>query len=302
MPLLPRKWTRHELTVHGERALQLFVDWFKSQGNASYRRAFADADLAVRDLFEATNDLLDLGSSTVQAKDRARREAVRYLAGPPLSDDDLRTVAGVLKVWEPDRLDDLVRVVLDTIDPIRFEWLFREPRRKPTELTREVAIRWTAGLIAASHASTERRNVPSRRQERRVDEALAASNPPFVKVEPRPITSLRDLNPGEYCRQSTVGTTRADLSIALRDRTRLLALECKVSNSEVNSYKRLIHEVGNKLRAWQSSFGQSCLTGAVLAGAFSVDNLSAAQDAGIYLFWEHDLSSLVDFVQRAKAN
>ena len=117
-------------------------------------------------------------------------------------------------------------------------------------------------------------------------------------MKPRAISSVRDLELGQYCKQSEVGGTRADRTIGLRDK-RLLVLECKVSNSEVNSYKRLIHEVGNKASTWHSKFGDSALAGAVLAGAFSLDNLEQAQNDGIYLFWEADLSSLVSFVEAA---
>ena len=296
---LPKIWTRSELAVHRQRALELFVDWFKTRGNAAYRLAHEEAVVAVTELLHATDDLLAFGPSAVKVKNKATREAARYLAGPPLSDDDLKTVAGALRLWEAERLNDFVQVIEDTIDPIRFPWLFSKPRRRATAPSREIAIKWTAGLIAASRASTLRRSEPSKRQERRVDDALSTAKPRFTKIPPRPISSIRSLDPGQYCRQSKVAGTRADLSIALLDKARILALECKVSNSEVNSYKRLNHEVGNKRRAWQQAFGDSCLTGAVLAGAFSLENLISAQEAGISLFWEHDLGSLVDFVERS---
>ncbi len=297
---LPRVWTRQDIGTQRQKSVQLFVSWFKARGNAAYRQAYEEAVLTVTDLLDATHDLLEIGPAAIEKRSRPRREAARYVAGPPLSDDDLKTVAGALKSWDPSHLDDFVRVIIETTDPMRFPWLFTTPRARPTKAAREVAIKWTAGLIAASRASTIRRSEPSKRQEKRVDDALAAAKVKFTKVNPRPITSIRSLDPGQYCRQSKVAGTRADLSIALLDKQRVLALECKVSNSEVNSYKRLNHEVGNKRRAWQQAFGDSCITGAVLAGAFSIENLLSAQETGIYLFWEHDLSSLIDFVQRSR--
>lgn len=296
---LPRVWTREELAGHRRKSLELFVTWFKAQGNSAYKRAYEEAATAVTELLDATDDLLAFGPAAVESGSRSRREAARYLAGPPLSEDDLKAVAGALKLWEASRLHEFTRVIVDTIDPMRFPWLFVTPRRRPTRSTRDLAIKWTAGLIAASRVSTLRRTEPSKRQEKRVDDALAAAKVGFTKVAPRRMSSIRSLDSGQYCRQSKVAGTRADLSIALFDKQRLLALECKVSNSEVNSYKRLNHEVGNKRRVWQQAFGESCITGAVLAGAFSVENLASAQEAGIYLFWEHDLKSLIEFVRKA---
>ena len=99
---------------------------------------------------------------------------------------------------------------------------------------------------------------------------------------------------GEFCRQSNVGGTRADFTVGLRDR--LLLIECKASNSEVNSYKRLNHEIGDKAAVWKRSFGESVIPAAVLAGVFTVENLGEAQRGGIAIFWEHDFGTLLEYV------
>lgn len=43
--------------------------------------------------------------------------------------------------------------------------------------------------------------------------------------------------------------------------------ECKVSNSKVNSHKRLNHEAVDKVAKWEDAFGRQCVPGAVLQGA-----------------------------------
>jgi hypothetical protein len=73
-----------------------------------------------------------------------------------------------------------------------------------------------------------------------------------------------------------------------------------VSNSEVNSIKRLIHERGNKARIWTNAFGSEAIPAAVLAGVFKLTNLREAQESrGIAIFWEHDLTPLATFLQNA---
>jgi len=78
---------------------------------------------------------------------------------------------------------------------------------------------------------------------------------------------------------------------------RLFPIECKVSNSEVNSTKRLIRETRGKHNDWRREFGGELMTGAVLAGAFSLINLSQAQEAGVLPFFEHELGALSAFIR-----
>lgn len=293
---LPQTWSRDELAAQRTQAINAFVTWWKAKGSAAYQTHFATALEAVDRLFQKTDNLLSFGGGALEGRDRDLREVARYLTGPPLSEDDLRIIAGVDRLWAIQHLETVAAVIASVLDTERFPWLAGTPRT-PTKVERREAQRWTAGLLAAQKAATDRRGEASRRQEQAVDDVLQRPPLNFAKVRPRTIQSLRDIAPGEYCRQSMVGGTRADLTIGLRDR--ILAIECKVSNSEVNSYKRLNHEVGNKAGRWRGAFGDQAIPAAVLAGVFSLPNLEAAQRAGIAIFWEHDLSALVAFVQQA---
>ena len=120
----------------------------------------------------------------------------------------------------------------------------------------------------------------------------------FTEVGRRDIPNLLDAPaPGEFCPESKLGTSKADLVIGLYDR-RVLALECKVSNSEVNSVKRVNREAAQKARAWINDFGQRhVVPGAVLGGVFKPDNLATAQAEGLALFWSHRLVDLRNFIE-----
>lgn len=295
----PRRWTSEELSAQRAQAIDGFVSWWKEKGNVAYRTHFANALAQVQVLFTRTDDLLTFGSRDIEGTGRNMREVIRYLAGPPVSDDDLLALAGSSGNLVPATADAIAQVISGVLDPLRFPWLFDVTgARRPNDQERQTALRWTAGLLAAQKAATERRTAASQRQERAVEDLLVADPLNFRKVPPRNIDSPRHfLLQGEFCQQSSVGGTRADLTIGLSDR--LLVIECKVSNSEVNSYKRLIHEVGNKAASWTRAFGQGVIPAAVLDGVFKLENLERAQSIGIALFWERDLQSLRDFLVRA---
>jgi len=81
-----------------------------------------------------------------------------------------------------------------------------------------------------------------------------------------------------------------------------MAIECKVSNSTVNSYKRLVHDTGGKASHWYSQLGRAqVIPSAVLSGVYSTANLEDVQEnKGVYLFWQHRLDDLAAFVKRIK--
>ena len=96
---------------------------------------------------------------------------------------------------------------------------------------------------------------------------------------------------------SKLGRTKADIVARLADQ-RLLAIECKVSNSAVNSYKRVNHEAVGKARSWLSDFGtRQIVPAAVLSGVFKPANLATAQDEGLALFWAFRLDDLEAFAR-----
>jgi hypothetical protein len=107
--------------------------------------------------------------------------------------------------------------------------------------------------------------------------------------------------PGYFCGETRLAGTKADVVARLID-GRLMPIECKVSNSAVNSYKRLIHETGSKAATWYLQLGRAqVIPSAVLSGVFSTANCVDAQDnKDIFLFWQHRLSDLEKFVNQAR--
>lgn len=226
----------------------------------------------------------------------------RYLAAPRISEDDLKTVAGTRLTATAIKADGQAAsrirdTILKTIDPYRFPWL--SEGRSPTSEEMKAAILATTALIAAQRVETHRRGDAKSRQEKSVYAVLADMG--FKQVGARTIKHLADApRAGEFCGESMLGGKRADIVVGLYDQ-RVLALECKVSNSQVNSFKRINHEALGKAQAWLGAFGRASLVpGAVIAGVFSPANLEAAQRSGLFLFWSHRLHDLKPLLEAAK--
>lgn len=235
-------------------------------------------------------------------RDASRKTAFRYLAAPPISEDDLKVLAetklsATALRQDPEGARRVREILLHVLDKHRFPWV--EQNRPPSEQEREIAIVSSAALVAAQKLATERRGTATKIQEQAVKTKLEEIG--FAPVKKRTIVLLADAPaPAEYCGESKLGDTRADLIIGLYDR-RVLAIECKVSNSGVNSFKRLIHEAGGKAGKWVGKFGTDPIVpAAVLSGVYSVNNLVIAQNMGLRIFWSHRLEDLAEFIEKTK--
>lgn len=228
--------------------------------------------------------------------------AFRYLAAPPISTDDLKVLAEAklsrrALTTEAGAAKRVRDTVLHLIDPHRFPWI--KKGRGPTANEVETAVIASAALVAAKQVETQRRGDAKEQQEELTKQALRDIG--FDEVAARDIRLLVDAPaPGQFCGECMFGDTRADLIITLHDR-RVMPTECKVSNSAVNSFKRLNHEAVGKARNWIGAFGrQATVPAAVLSGVFSLENLVTAQDAGLALFWGHAMPNFQAWVQSTR--
>ena len=277
-----------------QTALIAFVAERTSEGTDRYERLFAENLELVRRLFHESSDLLAL-TGQVFERDPALLSAARYLAVPPISKDDLDAIAGGKvagrKVLASDLASRAASAIRSSCDLIRLPWVMEN--RPPSAEERETASRWTAGIWAVEEMRTYRRTDASKRQEGIV--VLALEQTGWQKQVVRRIDTLEDLPRGCFSSEALLGGSKCDIPIRLRD-GRLLALECKVSNSAINSVKRLNREVGGKADQWRRAFGEQVIPAAVLSGVFKLHNLIDAQDRqGIAIFWTQELGILLEF-------
>lgn len=152
-------------------------------------------------------------------------------------------------------------------------------------------------LMAASSVGTERRSLGKREQEDTVTKYLVQLG--FKRVPSRTITTLMNAPAeNEFCAECLLGSRKADVVVRLRD-TRLMPIECKVSNSATNSVKRINNDAAAKATRWIADFGGiQVVPTAVISGVFKVSNLLQAQEAGLTIFWAHDLKKLGQFIRQ----
>lgn len=269
----------------------------------AYLEAFDKYRAAVEGLLRMTNDLANITSVAAEVlAEPLLLDAVRYLAGPPMSEDDLKVLAEAsLAPGRIRRNPDMARRILETVllglDRNRFPWVMQ--RRDPTEAERAAAAMASAALIASSRVMTDRRTESSVAQEQSI--AAALRNAGLTGVPRRTIRTLDNAPArGEFCGESLFAERKADLVIRLWD-GRAMPMECKVSNSYTNSVKRLNNDAAVKARYWLDAFGSlQTVPAALLAGVFKLANLEQAQLRGLNIFWSHDPDALVAFVEATR--
>jgi hypothetical protein len=190
-----------------------------------------------------------------------------------------------------------VGTILALVDTHRFPWVV--DGREPTEAERRAAVVSTAAQIAARRILTARANESKNAQEELVKAALRAAG--FDEVRPRVISTLRTApRPGEFCGESMLGSRKADLVISLWD-DRVLAIECKVSNSKINSVKRVKNDAAVKAKLWIQELGDRLIVpAAVIAGVYHPPNLLSAQHDGLTIWWSHDIAQMILWINETK--
>ncbi|HGM5881039.1 TPA: XamI family restriction endonuclease [Stenotrophomonas maltophilia] len=295
----PPVWTEEQLEEHRLIATERFRRARMEEPLEQYVASFDESQGAVEELLEYTLDLTDLQSNIVEVlTDSKLLEAFRSMAGPPVSEDDLKVVAEATLskkrlLSDPEVVSRIRGVILSGLDRRRFPWVIEG--RDPTESERHAAIIASAALLATRQSQTQRRSDGKREQEAAVHKILLANG--FVQVPTRHVGVLNDApGPGEFCGESELGTRKADVLIGLPDR-RVMPLECKVSNSSTNSVKRLNNDAAVKAVTWKKDFGEiQVVPAAVLGGVYKLRNLQSAQERGLTLFWEHKLHDLIDWI------
>jgi hypothetical protein len=302
----PPRWTTDELREGADIAASNFRN-ARLSPTAAWTGHYQHARAKFEALFAQLGDL-DPQHFTDSALSLAYKgqlgEALRYLAGPPISDDDLKVIADVSSLAsnvlavDHEAIRKVFNVIETVIDPFRFPWVIAQ--RAPTQEEKSAALLASSVLLATQRIATERRSDGKTEQEGQVKDYLRTVG--FAEVPTATITTIvRGPGPQQFCAECHLGGRKADVILRLHD-TRLMAIECKVSNSSTNSVKRLNNDAAVKATYWIEQFGsQQIVPAAMLSGVFKTLNLVQAQDRGLAIFWAHDLDQLGQFIDSTRS-
>jgi len=301
----PPEWDDQRLEADRQESIERFRQERLREPVDLYASLVDEQRRIVEKLLEMTADLerMDDAELLEILTNETYRDSFRYLPGPPISEDDWKTLA-LAESLAPSRLQRdpatarrLADVVLAAIDRQRFPWLFE--KREATQAERNAAVLASACLWAYQRVQAERRSSGKKRLEDSCEQCLQANG--FRRVDRRPIRVPRDApNPGTYCCETEVAGRRADFVVGLWD-GRMGLIECKDSNSLVNSIKRLNNDTAAKASFWIQQFGQAAIVPlAVISGVFYHDSLTRAQQVGLRLVWEHGMDELGRWLQAVR--
>lgn len=299
----PPRWSEAELKRDLAKSTGIFRKSRLEEPLEDYSTHFDSYSGKVEELLETTVDLTDNRDETITRvlADDGLRQAFRYLPGPPISEDDLETLVdcGAINARElkknPGMASKVAETVMTCLDRRRFPWV--SLNREATEGERQAAVLASASLMATQRTQTIRRNVEKENQEAKVHDLLISIG--FKEVARRKVNVIGAAPAtSEFCGETYLGTKKADFLAGNLDR-RVLAIECKVSNSSINSVKRLNGDAAIKAENWSHDFGsQNVVPIAVLSGVYKIQNLLDAQNRGLTLIWAHSLESLSSWIVR----
>lgn len=283
----------HAAEAH--RAKEIYQSAFDSDtSRKDWHSALREARAAVGWALRSSNLLSDMSASLEES---GRHMLVfRHLLAPPTSQDQfLLLVPEWPKASEksgrglpPETAEIVAATLRDWIDPGIASWLFSA--KSPTVREIRQLYERASSLIASGRFATDKRTQISNRQEQALLDVLTKRG--WNRVPSRIVEEQSTLQAFEFMHKTRFATKtqpqEVDVACGL-GKSCVLAVECKVTNDETNSVKR-INDVLKKANAWKDHWGNFVKAAALLQGVIKPTDVKRLEDAGIAVFWSHDLA------------
>lgn len=276
-------------------ARQLYEDSLNPSDRAlDWQEALLEARLLIIGALRASNCLTDVGGAL--ARSGAYMLVFRHLMAPPTSQDQFKLICGDWpknseKSGTPVKVDAAAAVESSFHawrSPSLTPWLLTE--RQPTRRELERLLNTISPLIASQRLATARRNRLALKQEQDLITRLEGLG--WTRRKSKMIDSQAPLAVKEFMHKARFASGvsgRAEVDIALGlPKTVVLAMECKVTNDETNSVKR-INDVVKKANAWKDHWGNFVQPAALLQGVVKMSDIRGLLDKNIHVFWSHRL-------------
>ena len=229
----------------------------------------------------------------------------RHLMAPPISQDQFKIIC---KPWPKDTEKTgagLSRDKAETVSADFLSWLaprlapWLPSNRRPSRREIYSLLMTIAPLIADKRVATARRNRLARVQEVSVIEKLQTQG--WQLLPTRTIDQQGALQPRQFMHKARFasgisGRAEVDIALGLTDGV-VLAMECKVTNDETNSVKR-INDVLKKAEAWRSHWGNFVQPAALLEGVIKLGDVKRLLDGNVQVFWSHRLDLFEGWINK----
>ncbi len=282
---------------NAQKARRLYLDNLKpDEAIADWHFAVRLARRHVAQALRASSYLSDIETSL--HADGGHMLVYRQLLAPPMSQDQFGLVCPSWKKSSENKRSPLqaatasavATAIRDRLDVGVVKWAAAGAR---TRSRRDVMtlLRVASTLIALQRVSTARRIRLASEQEQAVTDLLTSDG--WIKL-PSKLIDTRGVVPARHFMHKTrfaTNTTRpqeVDVACGLAN-SYVLAMECKVTNDETNSVKR-INDVLKKATAWTAHWGSFVRTAALLQGVIAAKDVQRLSDGGVHVFWSHDLT------------
>lgn len=225
----------------------------------------------------------------------AHLRVFRFLLAPPISQDQFKLLCPEYSKSKENKGSPLeggavapvAAAIMGARDRRLTRWIDRGSPLKPIEI-REL-LHAVSPLVSQQIIATVRRNRLSAEQEGAVIAMLKAKG--WTRINSALIETLSTVPARHYMHKTRFATTtqpqEVDVACGL-GKDVVLAMECKVTNDETNSVKR-INDVLKKAAAWQGHFASFVHTAALLQGVIAYKDVQRLLAANVEVFWSHKL-------------
>lgn len=295
---MPGNFSKAHLDFHEQlraEARKLYEGGLIPEDRAlDWRQALLESRLLIIAALRASDCLIDIDGAL--AKSGCHMLVFRHFMAPPTSQDQFKLICPRWpKTSEKSKASvkaDVATVVSDSLNswlsPYLAPWIVegRRPRRREIEKL----LTAVAPLMASQRVATARRNRLAARQEQDLISRLEKLG--WTRRKSKLIDQQAPLKTKEFMHKARfasgiAGRAEVDIALGLLD-TVVLAMECKVTNDETNSVKR-INDVLKKADAWKDHWGNFVRPAALLEGVVKMSDIRRLLDKNIEVFWSHRL-------------
>ena len=286
-----------EQVANAAQARELYQDNLNPAGSlADWRFAVRDARKAVAAALRASKFLTDITGALIA--NNGHSLVFRHAVAPPVSQDQFKILCtpwskgaeNNSKPATPAAAAAAEAVILERLDRGLARWVGKGSNPTRGDIRKFLTV--VPALMAQQKVATARRKRLAFEQEYAVIDMLQTDG--WTRLPSRLIDQRAAVPPKHFMHKTRFASgpeqhQEVDVACGLKG-TYVVAIECKSTNDETNSVKR-INDVLKKASAWKLHWGSFVITAALLQGVIAPKDVRRLTDAGVEVFWSHDLDA-----------